>query len=127
MNDKLMEERIVRIAKKICSAEATAIDIINEVRNAMKSKGRGDWRSVQGDETSASLEVRHWGEWEYPDDISEEDEEAGDYDWEVITEKYDKIMSDIGDEYTKKYKNFSVSMQTGEKNWIYIEVKKKIT
>ena len=62
------------------------------------------------------FEIRDWGQWVVPD--GEEDD--GDYDWEVLTDKYRKILKDIRDEAKHEYPSIDFNVDIGEKNWITV-------
>lgn len=68
------------------------------------------------------VEVRHWGGWTMPDGVEDDD---GDYDWEVLTDKWSKILSNLSAQWTSKYPSLKIHVNTSEKNWINVQIATK--
>lgn len=69
-------------------------------------------------EEADSLSIRYWGKWEVPQD----EEDDGDYDWEVLSDTSSKKLKEIIDSFEKANK-CKVRVQTSEKNWIEFNIK----
>lgn len=67
------------------------------------------------------VDIRDWGNWEVP----EGEEDDGDYDWEVPTEKTAKAADALIKELNAKFPNFVIKHRFGEKNYINVDIKKK--
>ncbi len=89
--------------------------------NKAAAAGFGAWVDVEGIESqpdgSAYLSVRNFGNWEMPSDASDEDEDAGDYDWKVPTARTRAMLDSLVKEYTTPDVKVTWFNQ-GEKNWI---------
>lgn len=77
------------------------------------------------DPNTYEISARHWGEWEFPRDAEYDQEDDGDYDWEVMTDKSQADLSTIIKDARNRYPDFNIRVQTGEKNWVYVEVTPK--
>ena len=49
----------------------------------------------------------------------------GDYDWEVLTDKWSKILSNLSAQWTSKYPSLKIHVNTSEKNWINVQIATK--
>lgn len=91
-----------------------------EYHSQMSDKGRIE---VNGDEIT--YDFRYIGKWHVPDDV--DDDEAEDYDWEVLDDKSYKHINDefeawVKNHYWSKYvKSYSFE-DTGEKNWVEFRI-----
>lgn len=91
-----------------------------EFNNRMSEKGKIE---VNGDEIT--YDFRYIGKWHVPEDVDED--EAEDYDWEVLDNKSSKHINDefekwVKDHYWSKYiKSYSFE-DMGEKNWVEFRI-----
>jgi len=70
-----------------------------------------------------SFSIRNWGNWDVPDDIS--DEEAEDCDFEELTDESIEKLDSIMKELRSTYSEYNITYRTSEKNYIYISAEKK--
>ena len=117
-------------SKKTQQEVAAAEQVDSAVASIKSAMGRsnGDWAThsqVKDGRPCTEFGVRHYGTWEMPDDC-DEDEDDGDYDWEVLSddtaEKVNKIISKIRSENP----DVEIDWFTSEKNWIDITVRSKL-
>jgi len=90
--------------------------LISKLERELRASSRLTERDVQREDES--LDVRHWGQWEVPED----EEDDGDYDWEVLTQASAKKLKDLITKFEKENK-CKVNVQTSEKNWIAFSIK----
>lgn len=121
---KAAEKPTKRSAPKL-----TAEDIVNIIRGEMKSSplNKGNWGRFADDDhfdnpNTKGFSVRNWGEWELPNDVDPDEE---DYDWEVMTDKTSKALGELIKKWRAEYPDFNIWVDSGEKNWIYIQVTPK--
>jgi hypothetical protein len=65
--------------------------------------------------------IRDWGVWQMP----EGEDDDGDYDWEVLSDKSANNMQQIVDSFGTKYPGIKFGWSTEEKNWIMFFAKAK--
>lgn len=75
---------------------------------------------VERNGDAVTVAIRYFGSWENPSDA--EDEE--DYDWQEPTERTRATADKIAERASQKH-NVDVSWHSGEKNWLYFEVRDK--
>lgn len=68
-----------------------------------------------------SVGVRYFGVWEMP----EGEEDDGDYDWEVLSQKSRNDLARLIDKVSTQYPKMKFSYSTEEKNWIELNVERK--
>jgi len=110
--------------------KVSADTVLSEIRQAMQRGLTKRWtifRSSSAKEMghdnplTVCFEVRDWGDWEVPP--GEEDD--GDYDWQQMTQETSNQLRTIITAARAKYPDFNIGVQSGEKNWIYIDVTPK--
>lgn len=62
--------------------------------------------------------IRYWGEWKVP----EGEEDDGDYDWEVLTDKSRKELEKFEKVLKSKFKKNKIYISQEEKNYISVDV-----
>lgn len=102
--------------------------IADDVRRSL-GRNNGEW--VEYDRTSSEnphfeVNVRHYGEWEFPHDC-DQDEDDGDYDWEELSDETAEFVSSKISAIAAENPDFRIDWETGEKNWIDITVSMKET
>jgi len=103
------------------SVEEVANSLFRELKNHRMSDGSGsDNRLHIENENEVELELRHWGRWELDD--GDEDEEDNDY--EIMSNSSSDAFDEIIKKYKDRYPSFTIYWDTGEKNWVYVTVKK---
>lgn len=110
--------------------KVSAETVLSEIAQEMKRGQAARWatfRKSSAEEMGHSnpdtvcFEVRDWGDWEVPPD----EEDDGDYDWKQMTRETSKQLRTIITAARTKYPDFEIGVQSGEKNWIYIDVTPK--
>ena len=113
--------RVTSVPEKTLPAvdvNKVASELKREIKRGMSYSFNGDLRlEVNGD--SAEIEVRHWGKWYSTNDAD------GDDDWEELTDESGKKFDAMIDRYRSNYPTLSFDWQTGEKNWIYVDISTK--
>lgn len=89
------------------------------LKNSREAFGNQTDDPAQIDSTTMQFGIRDFGNWEVPED----EEDDGDYDWEVPTEgTIAKLKAYL--ETAKKHHPFiEYDFQIGEKSWIYVSIK----
>lgn len=121
---------------KVSPTRATAdalMSALTSIRSAMKSAMNsqssrnsyggsytGDWSDIEQFDNGYEMQVRDWGGWENPDDISQEDEDDGDYDWQVLSRKWSTTMNEIITSAMRRYPTVKLNWTTEEKNYMVI-------
>lgn len=77
-----------------------------------------------GNKVVLAIAARYWGSWEFPKDAWGDDEDDGDYDWEVLTSKSSKELQKFIQSLDKRFKKYKVYASVEEKNWLNIVVEK---
>lgn len=101
-----------------------ALQAGNELLRTLKSHPKARWVTIEKPEIEGSevvCAVRDFGDWVVPDD----EEDDGDYDWEVPTDATMEIIQKIK---TPIEQRFSVKIQPSveEKNWIYFYIRENV-
>ena len=99
------------VDKKELLAKLKNVLLLGQPAGSTK-KSHGDVRL--DDET---LEIRYWGHWEIPED----EEDDGDYDWEVLSQDSAKKLNDLIKKFEKENK-CHIDYHTSEKNWILFRI-----
>jgi len=98
-------------------------DVYSEIRRGMRMAFSDDLEPIEpGRRGGFVFAVRYFGNWVNPPD-AEDAEDDEDYDWQVLTDASAKAIDDMVGRYQRKYPNVKLSWHTGEKNWIYFDVK----
>lgn len=105
------------------TATLTTEDVVREMFSKIKYAlydAKNRYAEYRKDDECVS--VRYWGEWEVP----EGEEDDGDYDWEVLSDKSSKELDSILPKIEADLpEGWKLRVQTGEKNWIYFFFDKK--
>lgn len=96
-------------------------DVIDDFIEIMRMSGGGS--SVQKNYEEGTAAIRYWGDWKVPSDIDED--EIEDYDWEELTPEWMSKLGEIRRKLQSKYTDIIIYIQTNEKNWIDIEIRRK--
>ena len=119
------EDEIELIEEDLASNEAKALD---EVRTAMQRLDEATFGDIVEENDEYTFEVRYWGDWVISDDHRNdpevEDDDLEDWDWKELAGAWQKKLNMIIADVNKKY-NVKVIWQAGEKNWLYISVRKQ--
>lgn len=117
-------------AAKVATPEDALYEIKSMMKSAMsQSSGRGmsygyggsysgEYRDIEEHDGRWLLDVRYWGSWHVPSDVSDED--AQDYDWEVLDRDWRAKMEKIVADVATKYPTIQLSWSTEEKNYISV-------
>lgn len=68
------------------------------------------------------ISSRDWGEWEMPEG---EDDDDGDYDWEVLTRNSTNKIRKFIAELDKEFRSYKFQYRVEEKNYVEIDIMKK--
>lgn len=92
-------------------------DLKAELRSAHKNSQYCTWDPIEKSHGQNGMEfgVRYWGDWVIPD--GEEDD--GDYDWKVPSERTRTEVKRAVDAAQKRHPKVKLSYSTGEKEWLY--------
>lgn len=100
-------------------------DALYSFLSAVKSSANAGYGyrtdSVEKQGNSFSCGIRDWGVWVMPDD----EDDDGDYDWQVLSDKSKAAMKQIVDAMSARYPKIKFTWQTEEKNWIMMFTRAK--
>ena len=83
----------------------------------IKARLESEFNILSGSNTTLICTCRHWGNWQIPDDVDQED-----YDNEELTEKsYNKLQSIIVD-LNKEFPKHGIDYMFSENNYIELTV-----
>lgn len=84
---------------------------------------RGDTQDAENHGGQVVASLRYWGNWVTPPDADDDE----DYDWQELSKESSTKLKAYVDEFKKTNAstigNYHISVGTGEKNWLEIEVK----
>ena len=100
--------------------ESVAGDIYSAFASSPEARRATGRRPVK-EGNHMMIEFRHWGTWEVPAD----EEDDGDYDWEVPTDATGRAAEKIIADQRKKFPKFTIEFSFEEKNWMIITVAPK--
>jgi hypothetical protein len=96
-------------------------DLLATWKRLMNRTGGGYY--FESDEKAGTASIRDWGNWEVPEGVDED--EAMDYDWEVLSEKSTRMLKIVKKEMQERFVDYNITITTGEKNYIYLTAKLK--
>lgn len=109
---------------KIANAVITELQYQNKTLTKFSSFGNDVHKaSIQtyGKKQLAVAELRHFGQWEVP----QGEDDDGDYDWKVPTDKTQQVVKKVLDGFRKKYPKYNITSSYEEKEWLTIQVGNK--
>lgn len=107
----------MKLLIKLLEDSNNKLELLHKLEAILKGAERVSISDIQYKKDE--LMIRHWGQWELPDD---EEEDDGDYDWEVLSEKSSKKLTEIITKFEKE-NNCKIVSDSSEKNWLYFKIK----
>lgn len=92
------------------------------VTDFLKALQNGYSSNSEVNTLSATASVRSWGNWVKPKFCYDSDADEEDYDWKELDSQSCKRLELIVHELRKKYPQCEINVQTGEKEYIYLNV-----
>jgi len=94
--------------------------IVDSVLHKLREYDLYYQKDVEIQDFFVSVSVRDYGEWVYPPHIN--GDEMKDYDWMEPSPALMNILDKVRADLKAKYPNYRIIVETGEKNWVYVNV-----
>ena len=111
---------------KIQQRRLTDLSVVTDLLlGKIRRKSSYDYETIDTQSDSVEISFRWWGDWVAPEWSDDPDADEPDYDWKELDKSWRKVMNSIIDEFKKDYKDLKFTWNTGEKDYIYINIIRK--